>query len=273
MFVEFLVSNHKEATMFKVIESRVPISKVVARQIEGAIMNKSYMPGSKLPSEFELCKQFGVSRTAIREALQTLSAQNMITIIKGKGIFVSEMSSSSIIEPMNKYFAQKLDKDYILDLVHSRQVIEPSLAEMAAERRTEKDIENLHRDFNALENFEGTHAELARLDMAFHLTIARASHNRILPVILEPILISFMPEVKTYIYDTVSDVSRAASNHKPILDAIIKGDSIEARNAMNEHLIEAQDHAKRMIEARYNSEEDLVELVEESVELADEQTI
>ncbi len=242
--------------MFKVIENRVPISKIVAQQIEESIVNKTFLPGTKLPSEFELCKQFGVSRTAIREALQTLSAQNMITIVKGKGIFVNEMSSSSVIEPLNKYLAQKLDRNYTLDLVHTRQVIEPALAEAAALKRTNEDIETLITDFNQLKTYVGDYVSLARLDMRFHLDIAHASHNRLLPVILEPIILSFMPEVKAFVYETVKDAKDAAiESHKKILDMIIAQQPDDAREAMLEHLRIAEAHTEKMLLEKYGEVE------------------
>jgi GntR family transcriptional repressor for pyruvate dehydrogenase complex len=242
--------------MFKVIENRVPISKIVAQQIEDSIMNKTFVPGSKLPSEFELCKQFGVSRTAIREALQTLSAQNLITIVKGKGIFVNEMSTSSVIEPLNKFIAQKLDKNYILDLVHTRQVIEPALAEAAAIKRTDEDIDALIEDFNELKNYRGDHHNLALLDLRFHLNLARASHNRILPMILEPIIRSFMPEVKTFIYETVGEAKDSAiESHKKILDLVIAQDAPAAYEAMIEHLKIAEAHTEKMLREKYGDAE------------------
>ena len=56
-------------TIFSPLESRESISKLISAQIENAIFEKKYLPGSKLPSENELCEQFGVSRTSVREAL------------------------------------------------------------------------------------------------------------------------------------------------------------------------------------------------------------
>lgn len=241
--------------MFQVIENRVPVSRIVAQQIEEAIVSKKFLPGSKLPSELELCKSFGVSRTAIREALQTLSAQNLITVIKGKGIFVNEMTKSAVTEPLNKYLQQKLDKNFILDLVHARQVIEPSLAAYAAEKRTEEDIAILVEDYNALKEYEGDHQGLAQLDMKFHLDLAHSSHNKILPVLLEPIIYSFMPEVKSYVYQTNENAKDAAiESHWRVLDYIINQQPEKARQAMIEHLKIAEEHTMHMLEAKENME-------------------
>jgi GntR family transcriptional repressor for pyruvate dehydrogenase complex len=242
--------------MFKVIESRMPVSKIVAQQIEEAIMSKRFLPGSKLPSELELCKSFGVSRTAIREALQTLSAKNLITIIKGKGIYVHEMTKTSVTEPLNKYLQQKLDKHFTMDLVHARQVIEPPLAAYAAERRTEEDIETLIADYNTLKEYSGDFHELAKLDMKFHLDLAHASHNKILPVLLEPIIQSFMPEVKAFVYETIHTAKDSAiESHWKVLDCIINQDAKGAYEAMIAHLKIAEVHTESMLSAKYSDGE------------------
>ena len=67
---------------------RISIKEIIASQIEEAILGKKYLPGSKLPSENELCKMFGVSRTSVREAIQILHGHGLVSIEKGKGIFV-----------------------------------------------------------------------------------------------------------------------------------------------------------------------------------------
>ncbi len=244
-----------KVNMFKAIERRVPLCKIVTQQIEESIMSKQYLPGAKLPTETELSKQFGVSRTAIREALQTLSARNLITVTKGKGIFVNEMKPSSITEPLNKYLVQKLDRNYMFDLLHSRQIIEPALAEAAALKRTQEDIDILVEDLEILSDFEGDFKSLAKFDMHFHLDIARASKNNFLPLILEPVLMNMMPEVKSFIYETVADArDDAYANHKEILEAIIAGDSGKAKNAMMQHLKIAETNLEKMLEVKYGVE-------------------
>ncbi len=240
--------------MFAHIEERVPINKIVTRQIEESILNRELLPGTKLPSEFELSKQFGVSRTAIREALKTLLVQNMIVILKGKGIFVKEVNSSSVIEPLNKYIAQKLDRDYFADLVSTREIIEPALAEAAALNRTNQDIQVLREDYNQLLKCENNHAMLAKLDIRFHIDIAKASHNQFLPLILEPIILSFMPELKSFIYETVTEAKKEADeSHKKILDAIISGEPEMARLTMVEHLKLAEVYTGKMLAAKYGT--------------------
>jgi GntR family transcriptional repressor for pyruvate dehydrogenase complex len=235
--------------MFKLLDKRESLSKLVAARIEEAIQQKGLTPGSRLPSEMELCKQFGVSRTSIREAIRMLSAKGLISVKKGKGIFVKAITAESITTPMHLYLQSKSEKNYVLDIVHARQMIEPQIAATAALRRTTEDIERLQRDLASLEECDGEFIQLASLDMEFHIDIARASQNAIMPLVLEPIH-RLMPQIKTHVYATVGDAKQSAVIwHRRILSQIVKGDPDSSREAMTAHLRIAEEHAKKMLEA------------------------
>lgn len=234
--------------MFKSLEERVPLKEIIVKQIEGAILNKKYLPGSKLPTETELGKQFGVSRTAVREAIQILSARGLIYVEKGRGIFVNKITSESVIDPFKNYLRLKLDKDSVLDLTHARQMIEPSIAREAAKNRKEEDIQILQKDILALENCGDNYEELAALDMLFHLDIAKATHNAVIPLIIQPVH-SLLPKIKPYVYAKVEDSKESALVwHKKIFEDIIKSDGDAAFMDMMEHLRMAEKHARKVLE-------------------------
>ena len=89
---------------------------------------------------------------------------------------------------------------------------------------------------------DGDYEELSRLDMLFHLDIAKASENSIIPLILEPIQ-RLAPRIKSSVYATVADAKKSALEwHKKILDAILNSDSAGAREAMMRHLKIAEQH-------------------------------
>ncbi len=235
--------------MFTHLGTREPISRIVASRIEEAIFSKKYVAGSKLPSEAELCRMFGVSRTSVREALQSLTAQGLIHVIKGKGIFVNNLNGETVTDPLAKYLKLKLDRDYVLDLVRARQIIEPAIAYHAAINRSKEDIDILKKDIEELEMSTGDYVELARLDMHFHLHLANASGNSVIPLILDPIH-RLIPEVSS-VYATVSDAKIIAVDwHTKIWECIASGSSIEAREAMVQHLKIAEEHAMKMLESR-----------------------
>jgi len=240
--------------MFISVGKRSLLSNIVVSQIEEAIRTKVLVPGVKLPSELALCQQFGVSRTAIREALRTLSGRGLLSISKGKGIFVQNISAETVTDPIQRYLEMQLQRDYVLDVVHARQIIEPPIAASAALHHTEEDAEKLKKDQYDLEHSEGDYKELSRLDMLFHLDIAKASENSLIPLILEPIH-RLIPQIKSSVYATVVDAKKSAVEwHDKILTAVLNKDAEGARMAMIRHLEIAEQHSEQMLQKKQKTE-------------------
>ncbi len=240
--------------MFTPIAKRGLLSNVVESQIEEAIKKKVLLPGAKLPSESELCNQFKVSRTAVREALRMLSAKGLITIVKGKGMFVQNISAETVTDPIHLYLQLQFERNYVLDVVHARQIIEPPLAASAALHHTAEDAEKLIKDQNDLIANNGDYEQLSALDMQFHLDIAKASENSLIPLILEPIH-RLIPQIKSSVYATVADAKQSAVEwHAKILEAILRKDAEGARAAMIRHLEIAEYHTEQMLEKQKLSE-------------------
>jgi len=236
--------------MFISVGKRSLLSNIVVSQIEEAIRSKVLVPGAKLPSELGLCQQFGVSRTAIREALRTLSGRGLLSIIKGKGIFVQNISAETVTDPIQRYLEMQLQRDYVLDVVHARQIIEPPIAASAALHHTTEDAEKLKADQHELVHSEGDYEELSRLDMLFHLDIAKASENSLIPLILEPIH-RLIPQIKSSVYATIVDAKKSAVEwHEKILTAILSKDAEGARTAMIRHLEIAEQHTEQMLQKK-----------------------
>jgi GntR family transcriptional repressor for pyruvate dehydrogenase complex len=230
---------------FTPVPSRGTLSKVVESQIEGAIRSKRYTAGAKLPSELELCEQFQVSRTAVREALRMLSARGLVSVIKGKGIFVSNVSVETVTDPISLYLQLKYEHESSLDVIHARQIIEPPIAASAAHHHTEEDADQLVKDLDDLEKSQGDYSELSRLDMKFHLDIAKASENSLIPLLLEPIH-RLMPQIKSSVYENVKDAKESAVKwHRKIVDAILRRDGEGAEAAMKKHLEIAEQHIRQ----------------------------
>jgi GntR family transcriptional repressor for pyruvate dehydrogenase complex len=233
--------------MFAPVGQKNLLSKMVESQIEDAIRSKVLLPGEKISSEQELCRQFKVSRTAVREALRMLSARGLVSIEKGRGIFIQSPSAETVTDPIHLYLQMQGEKNYILDVVHARQIIEPQIAASAAEYHTDEDAEKLKKDFQDLVSSEGDYNELSRLDMLFHLDIAKASENSLIPLILEPIQ-RLAPRIKSSVYATVADAKQSAIEwHERILEAILRHDSEGARTAMMRHLEIAERHDRQII--------------------------
>jgi len=240
----------EDQAIFTPVENRETLSKVVASRIQEAIRERKLASGERLPSENELCSQFGVSRTAVREALRTLSAQGLISVVKGKGIFVRESFSDIVTDPMRLYLQLHLERSYVMDIIRARQIIEPSMTAFAALRHSKDDIRRLQQDIDEMKECKEGFVQLARLDMQFHLDIAKASQNTIMPLILYPIH-RLLPEIKSSVYATNADAKESALEwHEKILHEIKRKDAARAHKAMAQHLQIAEKHARRMLKAQ-----------------------
>lgn len=236
----------KAKEVFQPISKKVLNKELIAEQIEKSIKNKEYLPGSKLPAETELAEIFGVSRTSVREALQILSIHGLVSIEKGRGIFVQNPSSKNVSNSILKFLEHRVDGDYTLDIIHARQIIEPEIAYLAASNRSEEDIEKLGIDIENIRNNTDIQKH-SQYDMSFHMHLAFASKNKIIPLFLKP-LHQLMPIIKTKILSNVKDAKEAAIIwHSKIYEAVKDKDPDLAKEMMIAHLKIAEEHAAQTL--------------------------
>jgi len=223
--------------IFQNIGSKLTLSQRIERKLEGAIREKKLTVGSKLPTEREMCESFGVSRTALREALRRLSARGLINIQKGSGMYVSEINIEDAIETLNLYYDLKFDKNLLAQIVEVRCLFEPEIARLAALNRTDEDLAELTENLLEFESCDPDNTQMeADLDNKFHLTIAKASLNPIVQVTMEPIY-SLLPRMRNFIYGNVDgEKEYTLKSHQSQLDAIREKDGDKAYDIMKMHL-------------------------------------
>ncbi len=223
--------------LFGKIGKNLTLSEEIELKIEDSIRQKKLEPGQKLPSEKELGAMFGVSRTAVREALRMLSARGLLNVRKGDGVYVNSFSSSLASKPMSLYLELQFDSDSILHLVHLRQLIEPNIARLAAQKRTREDLAGFQMNLAAFSDRTQDADQLAQLDVEFHSLIALSCHNPLIPLIMDP-LFSMLPRVKALIVNHLQKThsDNAPNYHKKIFDMIQLQDAEGAFSAMQEHL-------------------------------------
>lgn len=218
------------------------LSQKIERTIENAIREKKLTIGSKLPTEREMCESFGVSRTALREALRRLNARGLITIKKGSGMHVSEINIEDAIKSLNLYYDLKFDKNLLTQIIEVRMLFEPEIARLAATNRTEQHVVELQEN---LEDFElcdpdNTQKE-ADLDNKFHLSITKSTANPIMQITMEPIY-SLLPRMRSYIYANIEgEKAYTLNSHKELLNAIAAKDGENAYLIMKKHLVRTQE--------------------------------
>jgi GntR family transcriptional repressor for pyruvate dehydrogenase complex len=234
--------------IFQNIGNRLTLSQRIERTLENAIREKKLTAGSKLPTEREMCESFGVSRTALREALRRLSARGLISIQKGSGMYVSEMNIQDAIDTLNLYYDLKFDKHLLEQIIEVRSIFEPQIAKLAARNRTRDDLEELGKLLNDFASCDPDNTQMeADLDNRYHLAIARAARNPIIQITMEPIY-SLLPRMRNYIYGNIEGEKEHTLNfHRALLEALRKQEEEEAQKVMKGHLERTREiYAKHM---------------------------
>jgi GntR family transcriptional repressor for pyruvate dehydrogenase complex len=211
---------------------RLTTAEDVSRQIEESILAGERQPGTKLESERQLAERFGVGRPMVREALKRLEERGLIEIHAARGSFVRGYHPSQ--EPPAADLTARRARINAFDLSRARQLLESESAALAAQYRTDAELEEMGRLLQAFDA-GGPAEELAELDLAFHGAIVVASQN----VALQVMFGSIRTMTKALMLRSLTDraVSQAgAPIHRTIFEAIRNGDADAARAGMLAHL-------------------------------------
>ena len=240
------------------------VSDILIQRLGDLIIGGHYSPGQKLPPERELAQQFGTSRSSLRSALDALELQGYINRVQGGGNYVSEKVEKAVVDPLLDLLIDKEEFKY--DLLEYRHALEEACCYLAAERATEEDKENIQAAYNNwVSSFENklSAKEEAEADLAFHLAIAEASHNLVLPHAMRNSLSLVKHSVTTNL-EHLEDGGhqRMLDQHKEMLDAILAGDPERARSAVRYHLEFVKDELekndiRRMREQRFQRNSNL----------------
>lgn len=207
------------------------LSEYTAKQLIDFIITEKLQPGDRLPNETELGKALGVGRSTVREAAKILISRNIIRIERGKGTFVSQ-NPGVPDDPLGFQFVQNKSQ-LILELLQLRSIIEPSLAELAAQNATEEEIERLRFFEGKLEEAYKKHMDHSEFDVSFHTNVAKCSHNSVVDLIY-PVLIKTVPMTVEYTQGVL--VPETIDDHVAIIDAIARHDGDTARSVMDTHI-------------------------------------
>lgn len=217
---------------------RARLYETVAHQIKTLIRNGTLKVGDQLPSERELTTQLNVSRTSIREALRALEMAGYIESRVGVsgGTFVKDVSIEQIVEP----FAMVLykHKNFVLDILEVRRILEVEIAEMAADRRTEDDLQKIADSLLRMEtDIVGGGIGLDG-DSDFHYALARATHNQVLLNVVDTIT-QVTYETRRDTLELPHEPGKALQEHKGIAEAVGRGDVASSGELMRAHLARA----------------------------------
>jgi len=225
---------------FQKVRSR-KVSTIVAEQIIKAIKQGDFPVGTKLPSEAVLAEQMEVSRPSIREGLSALAAVGLIESKPGSGNFVR--NGTSPVDTIGREAVLILESESsCLEIMEARGLLEPPIAALAAEKRTEEDLKQLGAICEKLERLakQGEFDPYFGVDEEFHLALIKAAGNSLLASALTP-LINTMDQhlyrefTHNYYFKNHIGLKEVAGLHGKILEAIEASDPDLAARGMREH--------------------------------------
>lgn len=155
--------------------------EAIIDKIKKDIIAGNLSGGDKLPPERELAKQFGISRTSVREALRTLEILGVIESIQGSGNFITGDLRKSFIESISIMFLLQQTND--LQITQLREALEMKAVLLAIENITEEQINHLE-DIVKEMSITSDERKNSALDKELHCAIAAASKNNIIILIL-----------------------------------------------------------------------------------------
>ncbi|CAB5693826.1 L-lactate utilization operon repressor [Delftia tsuruhatensis] len=229
---------------FSAIQPGLKLADQVAQQLEARIRSGNLQPGQKLPTEAELVQQLEVSRTVVREAVSQLKSRNLVESRQGSGMYVKTAG----IEPLDFEGLPAAGKNAVIQIAEVRRALEAEVAELAARRRSEEDMQRIHRAEEALAEAVRLGRDGVQEDMDFHRAIAQASGN--------PFLISTLDYLSQFLRNAMritranearrDDFGKAVEQeHHAMVLAIAAGDPKAARKAAATHMSNAISRIQR----------------------------
>jgi GntR family transcriptional regulator, transcriptional repressor for pyruvate dehydrogenase complex len=221
----------------------------MADQIKDLIFSGKLIPGNRLPTERDLAVQFGTGRMAVREALRILEQSGLIQIKKGPGggAFVRDVDPAMVSQSVSDAIVRS--NMSLHDLVAVRIVLEDLIAELAVEKITREELEQLYR---VIEEAEGILEEsgkkqggeldtelMREVNVDFHLLLARATKNMLLEINIESLQQSLHAHFKSKTKN-LEFFEWHLSQHKNILDAIQSKKVKQAKRLMKDHAMSLQ---------------------------------
>ena len=213
---------------------RTSLVDSVLASLREALASGQWPVGSRIPTEAELSEQLAVGRNTVREAVRVLVHTGMLAVRQGHGTVVL-----SLVDP--EQTMRRVGLADWADHVELLALLESEVARFAAERRTPEDLKRLEAALGKRPGRAGHRADetFARHDHAFHLAMARASHN----TALEELYSYFARVVRDELVHEVAAIDLAEPGfaaHEAVVEAIRAGDpkaAIKAAKAISAPLL------------------------------------
>lgn len=187
-------------------------------------------PGDRLPPERELATGLGVSRASVRQALVVLEVQGLVEVRHGEGAILLDTRPDAAVLSAVAAHTRRLT-----EVIEAREALEVKLAGLAAERRTDEDLDRIEAALALMEQeIAGGERGLAG-DEKFHAAVTAAARSRL----LGDLMLEIGAAIRESRIESLSQPDRpqvSLASHREIADAIRAGDEAAASEAMRRHI-------------------------------------
>jgi len=212
-----------------------PAYRKVAARLTEHITDRTLATGERLPGEIELARQFGVNRSTIREALRELEGNGLLARARGSKCMV-------VARPDHDHTARGVSRALALhdvtfhDVWEALTIFEPTIAELAARRRSPEDLRKVLITAQAFVAGNADTAAAVHYAAEFFRGIGRAAANPVLLLAQEPLLQLLETSLQSMIDKVPQARQRIATAHKRIGEALRDKDPAAARTWMAKHI-------------------------------------
>lgn len=217
----------------------------IVQQVEEAILKGQLKPGDQLPPERDLAQRFGVSRTAVREAVKTLREKGLLEAYTGRGTFITNGTSGAIRQSLD-LMAKIGQQEGSIHLAELRRILEPEIAALAAPKIDEQLLATMREAVAAMNRNLNNREAYIEADLDFHLALAEAAENPLILALIDSI-VGLLREQRSRIFDVDGGPQRGQFHHKRILHAVERKDANAARIAMKAHLEQVREDSSTAV--------------------------
>ena len=219
----------------------------VVESLAASIREGAIQPGSKLPTESEIMARFDVSRTVVREAISRLQANRLVETRHGVGTFALAPQSSGNFQIADVDFATVAD---VIALLELRISLETEAAGLAAQRRTEANLQAMQAMLDAFQTSIQEDSDAVPSDFSFHMEVAKATGNRHFADLMTYLGTMIIPRTRVNTPNSAPEgrlnyLRRVHGEHEYIFNAIRNQDADAARAAMRTHLANSKDRLRK----------------------------
>jgi GntR family transcriptional repressor for pyruvate dehydrogenase complex len=221
----------------------------IVTQIRTLVEKGKLKRNDQLPSERELSETFQVSRATVREAIIALEAMKLVDRRQGNGTYVIASSEEALVQPLAAALFH--EKDDLIDIFSLRKILEPGIAQLAAENASPEQIAELEQTLRDQEDETAHGGDSVHKDAIFHHLLARMAGKKVLERLFLA-LVDLLGQSRELHVQTDDRKKKSLTGHSKVLAAIKKRDGVAARKAMRRHLEEVEETLVQKRKGRAN---------------------